>query len=143
MNPSLYSSARQIYADLGVDTEAALQTMGATPLSLHCWQGDDVGGFESVGAELGGGGIQTTGNYPGKARSAPDLRKDLEKAFSLLPGPHRLNLHASYAELAGKKVARNALTPAHFQDWIDWCKDHDLGVDFNPTFFSHPLADDG
>ena len=141
MNSS-YSAARQAYADLGVDTEAALRTLGEIPLSLHCWQGDDVGGFESVGAELSGGGIQATGNYPGKARSPKELRQDMEKALSLLPGKHRLNLHACYAELEGKKVERTELTPAHFQGWIDWCKQHALGLDFNPTFFSHPLAND-
>src|ERR1700722_3404919 len=122
MISSLYSSAKQVYADLGVDTDAALQTLTGTPLSLHCWQGDDVGGFETAGAELSGGGIQATGNYPGKARTLEELRRDLETAFSLLPGKHRLNLHACYADLGGKKVERNALTSAHFQSWIDWGK---------------------
>jgi L-rhamnose isomerase len=143
MNSSPYSFARQAYADQGVDTEVALQNLGGAPLSLHCWQGDDVGGFETAGAELSGGGIQATGNYPGKARTLDELRQDLETAFSLLPGKHRLNLHACYADLGGKKVERNALTTAHFQSWIDWGRDHVLGLDFNPTFFSHPLANDG
>jgi L-rhamnose isomerase len=143
MTPTSYTAAQQTYADHGVDTEAALQTLTGVPLSLHCWQGDDVGGFETEGAELTGGGIQATGNYPGKARNLEELRQDLETAFSLLPGKHRLNLHACYADLGGKKVERNALTVAHFQSWIDWSKDRGLGLDFNPTFFSHPLADDG
>jgi L-rhamnose isomerase len=143
MNSSSYPSARQIYADLGVDTEAALQKLANTPLSLHCWQGDDVGGFETAGAELSGGGIQATGNYPGKARTLDELRQDLELALSLLPGKHRLNLHACYADLGGKKVERNELSAAHFQSWIDWAKKQVRGLDFNPTFFSHPLANDG
>ncbi len=143
MNPSSYSLAQEAYDDQGVDTEAALQKLAGTPLSLHCWQGDDVGGFETAGAELSGGGIQATGNYPGKARTLEELRQDLDMAFSLLPGKHRLNLHACYADLGGKKVERNALTAAHFQSWIDWGREHVLGIDFNPTFFSHPLANDG
>ena len=145
MISSLYSSAKQVYADLGVDTDAALQTLANTPLSLHCCQGDDVGGFETVGAELSGGGIQATGNYPGKARTLDELRKDLETALSLLPGRHRLNLHACYADFAGgkTKVDRDALTVSHFQSWIDWAKEHVQGLDFNPTCFSHPLANDG
>jgi len=140
---SSYPLAQQTYADQGVDTEAALQKLAATPLSLHCWQGDDVGGFETAGAELSGGGIQATGNYPGKARTLDELRRDLEIALSLLPGKHRLNLHACYADLGGKKVERNALTTAHFQSWIDWGKTRIAGMDFNPTCFSHPLAKDG
>ncbi len=143
MSASSYPSARQAYADLGVDTESALQKLADTSLSLHCWQGDDVGGFETAGAELSGGGIQATGNYPGKARTLAELRQDLETALSVLPGKHRLNLHACYADLGGKKVERNALTAAHFQSWIDWAKSHVKGLDFNPTFFSHPLANDG
>jgi L-rhamnose isomerase len=143
MNASSYSPAQQAYADLGVDVEAALETLARTPLSLHCWQGDDVGGFETAGAELSGGGIQATGNYPGKARTLEELRHDIELALSLIPGKHRLNLHACYADLGGKKVERNALTIAHFQSWIDWGKPHVAGIDFNPTCFSHPLANDG
>ena len=123
--------------------EAALQKLAATPLSLHCWQGDDVGGFETAGAELSGGGIQATGNYTGKARTLDELRQDLQTALALIPGEHRLNLHACYADLGGKKVERNALTAAHFQSWIDWGKQHVAGLDFNPTYFSHPLAKDG
>jgi L-rhamnose isomerase len=143
MSASSYTLARQAYADQGVNTETALQRLAEVPISLHCWQGDDVGGFETAGAELSGGGIQATGNYPGKARTLEELRDDLDLAFSLLPGKHRLNLHACYADLGGMKVERNALTAAHFQSWIDWAKSHGLGLDFNPTFFSHPLANDG
>jgi L-rhamnose isomerase len=143
MSSSPYSFAQEIYAAHGVDTEAVLQKLTTVPLSLHCWQGDDVGGFETPDAQLSGGGIQTTGNYPGKARTLEELRQDLDKVYSLLPGKHRLNLHACYADLGGKKVERNALTTSHFQSWIDWCKTRGLGLDFNPTFFSHPLANDG
>jgi len=140
---SNYPSARQQYADLGVDTEGALAILSSTPISLHCWQGDDVGGFETAGAELSGGGIQATGNYPGKARTIAELRLDLDQALSLIPGNHRLNLHACYADLDGKKLDRNAYTAAEFQTWIDWCKERGMGMDFNPSFFSHPLANDG
>jgi L-rhamnose isomerase len=143
VNPSSYSWAREIYAAQGVDTEAALQNLAQVPLSLHCWQGDDVGGFETPEARLAGGGIQATGHYPGKARTIAELRSDLDKAFSLIPGKHRLNLHACYADLGGKKVGRDELTVSHFQSWIDWCKQSGRGLDFNPTFFSHPLANDG
>ncbi len=143
MNASSYSLAQETYAAYGVETEAALQKLAEVPLSLHCWQGDDVGGFENPEAGLTGGGIQATGNYPGKARTLEELRQDLAKAYSLIPGKHRLNLHACYADFSGKKVERNALEPAHFQSWIDWGKSQVRGIDFNPTFFSHPLANDG
>jgi L-rhamnose isomerase len=137
-----YSLARERYAAIGVDTEAAVERLLSIPVSLHCWQGDDVGGFESSGEELSGG-IAVTGNYPGKARTPGELRADVEKVLSLVPGKHRLNLHACYAETGGKKVDRNALQPVHFQGWIDWAKSKDLGMDFNPTYFSHPKAADG
>ncbi len=138
------SSAKEVYASWGVDTEAALKRLESIPISLHCWQGDDVGGFEHEGGTLSGGGIQATGNYPGKARTLEQLRQDLDKAISLIPGKHRLNLHAIYPDFGGgKAVPRNELTPAHFQSWIDWCKERRLGLDFNPSFFSHPLANDG
>jgi L-rhamnose isomerase len=142
MNSATYAAARQTYADLGVDTETALRTLGATPISLHCWQGDDVGGFEPGEGKLGGG-LAATGNYPGKARTIEELRTDLELAFALIPGKHRLNLHAIYGDFGGKKVERTEITTVHFQSWIDWAKAHGLGLDFNPTCFSHPLADDG
>jgi L-rhamnose isomerase len=143
MKDSSYRIARERYAALGVDTETALRKLRATPISLHCWQGDDVGGFEKPDATLSGGGIQATGNYPGKARTLAQLRQDLEKVYSLLPGRHRLNLHASYGDFRGKRVDRDAIEVRHFQSWIDWCATHRLGLDFNPTCFSHPLANDG
>ena len=138
-----YKAAQEMYAEFGVDTDASLQKLASTPISLHCWQGDDVGGFERAGAELSGGGIQSTGNYPGKARSIEELRADLDQVFALLPGRHRLNLHAIYGDFGGKTVDRNEITVTHFQSWIDWAKERGLGLDFNPSFFSHPLANDG
>ena len=138
-----YQMAKERYASLGVDAEAAMKALEAIPISLHCWQGDDVGGFETVGAQLTGGGIQATGNYPGKARTIAELRSDIEKALSLIPGSHRLNLHACYLDNGGKFVDRDEIEPAHFQSWIDWAKRNHLGMDFNPTYFSHPKAADG
>jgi L-rhamnose isomerase len=138
-----YQLAREQYAELGVDAEKALKRLAGIPISMHCWQGDDVGGFETVGAELSGGGIQATGNYPGKARTIEELRGDIEKALSMIPGRHRLNLHASYLDNGGKFVDRNEITPKHFQSWIDWAKANGLGMDFNPTYFSHAKAADG
>ena len=137
-----YDLARERYAALGVDTEAAMARLAKIPISLHCWQGDDVGGFENLSA-ASGGGIQATGNYPGKARTPEQLRADAEKALGLIPGRHRFNVHAMYAETGGKKVDRDALLPEHFQGWIDWAKSLGLGMDFNPSCFGHPLADDG
>jgi len=136
-----YDLAKERYAALGVDTEQALEQLSRISISLHCWQGDDVGGFEDPDAELSGG-IAVTGNYPGKARTADELRQDLDVVYSLLPGNHRLNLHAIYLE-TDKKVERNEIRPEHFQGWLDWAKTNNHGVDFNPTCFSHPLADDG
>ena len=138
---SAYALAKERYAALGVDTEAALARLETTPLSLHCWQGDDVGGFENSAGGLTGG-IAVTGNYPGKARNAGELRRDLDFAYRLLPGKLRLNLHAIYLE-ADRKVERNQIEPAHFSAWVDWAKANDHGLDFNPTCFSHPLAADG
>ena len=137
-----YALAKGRYAGLGVDTEAALDALGRIALSLHCWQGDDVGGFEAPDAALGGG-LAATGNYPGKARTADELRSDLDQAYRLIPGPHRLNLHAIYAETGGAKVERDALEPDHFAAWVDWARANGHGLDFNPTCFSHPLADSG
>ncbi|MDR1282857.1 MAG: L-rhamnose isomerase [Opitutaceae bacterium] len=140
---SSYALARQRYADLGIDTEAVLARAAATPVSLHCWQGDDVGGFESPDG-LTGGGIQATGNYPGKARSIAELRADLGQAMRLIPGSKRLNLHALYADFdAAPRVERSELGIAHFQSWIDWCRAQKTGLDFNPSYFSHPLSNDG
>lgn len=138
---SAYEIARQRYAALGVDTEAALKRLETISISLHCWQGDDVGGFENPGGELTGG-IAATGNYPGKARNAGELRRDLDLAYRMLPGSHRLNLHAIYLE-SDKKVERNQIEPGHFSAWVDWAKANGHGLDFNPTLFSHPLAADG
>ena len=134
--------ARERYAALGVDVDAALGRLRTIPVSLHCWQGDDVGGFEGTGAALSGG-IAVTGAYPGKARNPNELRQDLEQAFALIPGRHRLNLHASYGEFGGRAVERDEIAPEHFNGWADWAGEQRLGVDFNPTFFSHPKADDG
>ncbi|MBC8447430.1 MAG: L-rhamnose isomerase [Chloroflexi bacterium] len=137
-----YALARERYAALGVDTDKALQTLAQVPISLHCWQGDDVGGFETPGGELGSG-MAITGNYPGKARTADELRADLDKAYSLIPGTHRLSLHSIYAETGGRRVARNELQPEHFSAWVDWAKANNHGVDFNTSCFSHPLAASG
>jgi L-rhamnose isomerase len=136
-----YALAKDRFAALGVDTEAALKTLDSIPLSLQCWQGDDVGGFESSAGELTGG-IAVTGNYPGKARNADELRRDLDQTYRLLPGRHRLNLHAIYLE-AKKKVERDRIEPVHFSAWVDWAKSMGHGLDFNPTCFSHPLSADG
>jgi L-rhamnose isomerase len=134
--------ARERYAKLDVDVGCALKILEAIPISLHCWQGDDVGGFENFGGTLGGG-LVATGNYPGKARTPDELRADLEKAYSLIPGKHRLNLHAFYGELGGKKVERDEIAPEHFKNWIAWAIKNGLGLDFNPTCFSHPKSADG
>jgi L-rhamnose isomerase len=138
-----YEHAREQYALLGVNTDAAIQKMDQVKISLHCWQTDDVGGFETPDAELGGGGIQVTGNYPGKARSIEQLKQDIEKVMTLLPGKQRLNLHAIYGDFKGEKVDRDQIEVKHFQSWIDWAKKNETGLDFNPTCFSHPYADDG
>ena len=136
-----YKLANERYAELGVDAERAIKQLSKVAISMHCWQGDDVGGFESA-AGLTDGGIMATGAYPGKARTADELRSDAEKAFSLIPGKHRLNLHAMYAETADR-VDRNELGPEHFTGWIDWAQENGLGLDFNGTYFSHPKAADG
>ncbi|QTL96730.1 L-rhamnose isomerase [Iocasia frigidifontis] len=134
--------AKELYGRWGIDVEKVVQAMEGVAISMHCWQGDDVGGFEDPEGDLTGG-IQATGNYPGKARSADELRQDLGQAFSLIPGKHRLNLHAIYLETGGKKVDRDEITPQHFSKWVDWAKEKGIGLDFNPTLFSHPKADDG
>ncbi|MBM3890199.1 MAG: L-rhamnose isomerase [Verrucomicrobia bacterium] len=136
-----YKLAQERYTDVGVDADKAIRWLASVPISLHCWQGDDVGGFEKLGTELGGG-LAATGNYPGKARTPSELRSDAEKAFSLIPGKHRFNLHAFYGEFGGKKVDRDEIEPKHFKGWIDWAKKLGIGLDFNPTFFSHPNAAD-
>ena len=135
-----YTEAKKKYAALGVDTEKAIKELAKIPVSMHCWQGDDVTGFENAGALTGG--IQSTGNYPGKARTPEELMADLELALKLIPGKHRVNLHACYAIFEdGKKVDRDKLEPKHFKKWVDFAKRNKIGLDFNPTFFSHPLAD--
>lgn len=137
-----YAQARETYADLGVDADQALAQLNQVVLSLHCWQGDDVAGFENPGGELSGG-IAATGNYPGKARTADELRADLDLAYRLIPGTHRLNLHTIYAETDGAPVERNKLEPKHFAAWLDWAKANNHGLDFNPTCFSNPMAASG
>jgi L-rhamnose isomerase len=137
-----YAAAKERFAELGVDTDKAISQISQIPISLHCWQGDDIGGFEGVGGELGGG-LAVTGNYPGKATTPDQLRSDLNVAYSLIPGSHRLNLHALYGEFGGKKVDRDEITPEHFQGWIEWAKEGSHGVDFNPSYFAHAKAADG
>ncbi len=137
-----YALARERYAAWGVDTEAALERLAQVSISLHCWQGDDVGGFENPDAALGGG-LAVTGNYPGKPRNADELRQDLDMAYRLIPGRHRLNLHAIYAETGGRRVERTDLQPEHFARWVDWARANGHGLDFNPTCFAHPLAASG
>jgi len=138
-----YKIAKNKYAQLGVDTEKAMKALSRISISLHCWQGDDVGGFETADAELSGGGIQVTGNYPGKARTVKELRMDAHKAFSLIPGIHRFNLHAIYGEFGGKIVDRDQITVDHFAGWVQWAKELGVKLDFNATCFSHPKANDG
>ncbi|GKQ96287.1 L-rhamnose isomerase [Aeromonas hydrophila] len=144
MNPNIetaFALAKQQYAALGVDVDQALTTLATIPVSMHCWQGDDVGGFEADAGALTGG-IQATGNYPGKARDAIELRRDLDLAMSLIPGAKRLNLHAIYLE-AESPVARDKIEPKHFANWVCWAKERGVGLDFNPSCFSHPLSADG
>jgi len=138
---SAYALAHERYADIGVDTDAALRRLASVSISLHCWQGDDVVGFENPDGTLGGG-LAATGNYPGKARTPDELRADAAKALSLIPGIHRFNLHAFYGEFGGERVERDVIGPEHFASWIDWAKSLGIGLDFNPTFFSHPNAAD-
>jgi L-rhamnose isomerase len=137
-----FALAREQYAEWGVDVDQALDRLATIAISLHCWQGDDVTGFERAGVDLGGG-LAVTGNYPGKARTPQELRADLDQALALIPGRHRLNLHASYAETGGLQVERDALEAAHFENWIAWARANQMGMDFNPTFFAHPRAADG
>lgn len=137
-----YALAKERYAELGVDTDAACRAVSKIPFSLHCWQGDDVVGFEGSDS-LSGGGILATGNYPGRARNAEELRADADFAFSLIPGTKRFNLHSFYAETNGKKVPRDELEPGHFANWVAWAKEKKIALDFNPSFFSHPKAESG
>ena len=136
-----YEIAKEIYASIGVDTDAAIEKLKKTPISMHCWQGDDVNGFLFQDMALSGG-IQTTGNYPGRARTAEELRADLEFAMKMIPSKHRVNLHAIYAD-TNEKVDLVDLEPRHFESWVQWAKENGLGLDYNPTCFSHPMADSG
>lgn len=138
---SAFALAQQRYADLGVDVHQVMAAFKAIPVSMHCWQADDVIGFEKDAGALTGG-IQATGNYPGKARTVEELRQDFELAISLIPGTKRLNLHASYLD-ASQPVSRDQIKPEHFSSWVSWAKKNKLGLDFNPTLFSHPLSNDG
>ena len=138
-----YTLAKEQYRQLNIDTDKAMETLSRTPISIHCWQGDDVGGFENTGEALSGG-IQATGNYIGKARTPEELMADFEKAISMIGGMKRINLHACYAVFApGDKADRDALEPRHFEKWVAFAKKNNIGIDFNPTFFSHPMVKDG
>jgi L-rhamnose isomerase len=138
-----YLGARDRYAEIGVDTENALSRLQAVSLSLHCWQGDDVGGFEKRSGDLDGSGLQVTGTYPGRARTVEELRTDLEQAFALIPGRHRVNLHAMYGEFGDRDVDRDAIEPGHFRGWTEWARSRNLKLDFNATCFAHPRAASG
>jgi L-rhamnose isomerase len=139
---SQFELAQKEYEQWGINVEEVFEKLKNVPISVHCWQGDDVGGFEVNKGELSGG-IDVTGNYPGKAKTPEELRMDLEKALSLIPGKHRVNLHAIYAETDGEVVERDQLEPKHFEKWVAWAKEHGLGLDFNPTLFSHEKSADG
>jgi len=138
-----FETARERYGRLGVDVEEALKALGNVSLSIHCWQGDDVSGFETPDSGLSGGGILVTGNVPGRARNIGELQSDLDTAFSLIPGTHRANLHAIYGDFGGERVDRDRIEPKHFQAWVEWASERGIGLDFNATCFSHPLADSG
>ena len=139
---SQFDSAKRDYEQWGINVEEAFEKLKNISISVHCWQGDDIGGFEVNKSELSGG-IEVTGNYPGKARTADELRMDLEKALSLIPGKHRVNLHAIYAETDGEVVDRDQIKPKHFERWVKWAKEQGVGLDFNPTLFSHEKAAEG
>lgn len=137
-----YEAAKDRYAGMGIDTDAALEKIAKISLSLHCWQTDDVVGFETSDGKLLSGGLQTTGNYPGRARNIDEVRQDIEKVKTLLPGNHRLSLHAIYGDFAGERVDRDQIEVRHFQSWIDWAKQNNMKLDFNSTNFSHPKSGD-
>jgi L-rhamnose isomerase len=138
-----YARAKDVYAELGVDADAAIARALQVPISVHCWQADDVAGFEVHPGGTDSGGIMATGNYPGRARHADEVRQDYDTVLGLVPGVHRANLHAIYAETGGQAVERDALTVDHFAGWIDWAKAQGVGLDFNPTYFAHPKAATG
>ena len=137
-----YEMAKELYAEYGVDTDKAIERVSKIAISMHCWQGDDVGGFENPDGDLTGG-IQVTGNYPGKAKTIAQLREDFDKASSLIPGKKRINLHAIYLDTMGETVSREKIAPKHFDSWIEWAKEREYGIDYNPTCFSHPMSADG
>lgn len=137
-----YEIAKEIYASIGVDTDKVIRETKEIPVSIHCWQGDDVSGFENPDGALTGG-IQATGNYMGKAKTIDQLRMDFDKSASLIPGKKRISLHAMYLDNMGEKVERNSFEPRHFDSWIDWAKQNGYGIDFNPSYFSHPMSADG
>ncbi|MDR1667374.1 MAG: L-rhamnose isomerase, partial [Bacteroidales bacterium] len=136
-----YEAAKERYAVLGVDADAALEKLQKISISIQCWQADDVTGFENLGGGAGGG-IQATGNYPGRARNIDELRKDIEKVLTLVGGKHRLSLHAIYGDFEGKTIDRNAIEPEHFSSWMNWAKEKGLKLDFNSTSFGHPKSGD-
>ncbi|MFC2159816.1 L-rhamnose isomerase [Actinomycetota bacterium] len=138
-----YGVAKEKYRQIGVDTESALEQLGSTPVSIHCWQLDDVAGFESSDTAISGGGILSTGSYPGKARNIKEMMNDLEKVLSLIPGKKKVNIHAIYGDFQGKKVGRAEIRPEHFESWVKWAKENEVGLDFNPSLFGHPLAESG
>lgn len=138
-----YLEAKEYYSSFGIDTDKILEKLKQIPISLHCWQGDDVSGFEKSDVGLSGSGIMTIGNFPGKPRNISELQMDIEKAFSLIPGTKKINLHAIYGDFKGNKIERDSILPEHFQTWIEWAKKNNIGIDFNPTTFSHPLAESG
>ncbi|HEY5589043.1 MAG TPA: L-rhamnose isomerase, partial [Candidatus Paceibacterota bacterium] len=133
-----YKIARKQYAEYGINTDKVIDKLINIPISIHCWQGDDVGGFEVPDAILSGGGILCIGGYPGKARNILELQSDIEKVFSLIPGKKKLNIHAIYGDFKSKAVDRDKILPEHFSGWVDWAKKQGIGLDFNPTLFSHP-----
>ena len=136
-----FEAAKEFYAQYGIDVEKAIEICDKTPMSMHCWQGDDVKGFEHKDGALTGG-IQATGNYPGAARTADELRSDIEEAMKYIPGELKLNLHASYLE-SDSFVDRNEIKPEHFKNWVEWAKKKGIGLDFNPTYFSHDKSNNG
>jgi len=142
MDQILLNYAREAYAKYGVDIDAAMKSASETPVGIHCWQGDDVAGFENSTGDLTGG-IQSTGNYPGKARNIDELRSDFEFVSKFIPGKKKFSLHAIYLDNGGKSVPRNEISCEHFTSWVEWAREHGFGLDFNPTFFSHPLSADG
>ena len=139
----MYALAKEQYADAGIDTDKVVEQMQNIPISLHCWQTDDGGGLEYEGAELSGGGIQATGNFPGKATNMAEVRQDLEKVYALLPGNHRLNLHSIYGDFSKGLVERNKFATEHYESWVEWAKEQNIGIDFNCTLYSHPKSESG